>query len=71
MTTRLKGFVITLEKDLREDDAEGLKKALGMVRGVRSVDPIPANVNDHIAEVRVRHELGSKLMDVLFKKEEP
>jgi len=40
MTTRLKGFTITLEKDIREDDVEILIQTLKMIKGVVSVKPI-------------------------------
>lgn len=44
MTTRYSGYVVTLAKDIREDDADAVISALRMVRGVISVDPVVADV---------------------------
>lgn len=66
MTERLKGFVVALESDMREDDAEQLKQALALMRGVLKVEPIMANSNDWIVEQRVRTELGDQIMGVLY-----
>ena len=32
MTTRLKGFTVALEQDIREDDAEAIKNAIESLR---------------------------------------
>jgi hypothetical protein len=42
MTDRLKGFVVVLEEDLPEDDAEPVLSAIRMVKGVVSVKPVIA-----------------------------
>jgi hypothetical protein len=67
MTDRFKGFIVTLAKDTREDDAEDTLTALKMVRGVLSVDPIKDNPNDYMIYERVRSELVHKLWEVLKK----
>jgi hypothetical protein len=61
MTTRLKAFVVTLNADIREDDAESIRTALLMVKHVASVEPLSANLEDHTARMRVRAELAKKL----------
>lgn len=70
MTTRLKGFTVVLEKDMREDDAEPLRLAIAQMRGVLSVAPVEACGNDFFATHRVRSELGTKLWEILYPKEE-
>jgi hypothetical protein len=71
MTTRLKGFVVALEHDLRDDDAQVIKSALEQIRGVLTVKPIESASEDMIVEQRIRRELGQKLWAVLYpeKKE--
>lgn len=66
MTDRLKGVVVTFEKDIREDDAEEILSAIRMVKGVLSVKPLVSNYEQHVAEERVRMELGQKLLKILY-----
>jgi len=65
MTDRINSFCVVLEHDYRDDDAESIKTALGMVKGVLSVEPNISNHSDYIAESRVRHELTKKLLGVI------
>lgn len=65
MTDRLKGFVVTLDEDIREDDAEDILNAIRMVKHVQSVEPITANFEDRMNRSRVRHHLLDKILDVI------
>jgi len=56
MTDRISGLIITLDHDIRVDDAEALINAARMIKGVLSVDPIPASPSDFIIHARVRSE---------------
>lgn len=69
MTTRLKGFTVVLEEDMREDDAEPLRLAIAQMRGVLSVAPVEKDIDDYFAMERVRRELGMKLWEILYPKE--
>ena len=61
MTDRYKGFLVTLEKDIRDDDSEQIIMALKMVKGVYSVKPYIANAEDSMASMRTKSEMGQKL----------
>lgn len=65
MTTRLHGFTVVFEKDIREDDAEELKKAISLLKGVIRVEPIEADIATHIARVRTHYDLANRLWEVL------
>jgi hypothetical protein len=65
MTDRLKGFVVTLEQDIRVDDAGHVLNAIRMITGVASVQPMVADPADYMARERVRFELTKQLWDVL------
>lgn len=65
MTDRHAGYIVVLDEDIREDDAEHLISALKMLRGVASVQPVTADVNLSLATERVRHEYRSKVLDFL------
>lgn len=59
MTDRHSGYVITLDHDIREDDAERIITALRQIRGVVDVRPVVADgIEQHIAESRVRVEIA-------------
>lgn len=65
MTDRLRGFVVTLEHDIREDDAAVVVSAIEQIRGVLSVKAVVADLAHHMATERARHELWDKLAEVL------
>jgi len=52
MTDRHSGYVVTLSRDIREDDAEQIINAIGMIKGVLSVAPVTADFTQQIAEAR-------------------
>lgn len=56
MTDRHSGYIITLDHDIREDDAEATINALRMVKGVLSVKPIVHDQAVLIAEERASTE---------------
>ena len=68
MTDRFAGYIVVLEDNIRSDDAEATTKAIAQLRGVVSVIPVVINIEIHIAEERVRRELGEKLLQVVFPK---
>lgn len=68
MSDRIAAFIVTLEKDIRDDDAEKYVDAIKCIRGVQSVAPIVSDMTLHIAEERARRELGAKLWEVLYPK---
>lgn len=65
MTDRLKGFIVHLEEDMRDDDAQAVIDAIQMIRRVSKVTPLISNIEDHMARERVRMELSQKLFEVL------
>lgn len=66
MTDRLAGFIVTLEKDIREDDAQATINAIRCLRGVLSVKPIVSDFDLHMAEERARNHLGAQIWAVLY-----
>jgi len=65
MTDRVAGFIVTLERDLREDDARVTAEAIRQFRGVLSVAPLLADPLLSIATERARSELTAKLFRVV------
>lgn len=52
MTDRHAAYIVTLDHDIREDDAEAILNALRMVKHVLSVEPVVAGYGQHVAEQR-------------------
>lgn len=65
MTDRLSGFIVALDENIRDDDAETIRVALSMIRGVVDVKPVVADHSLAIAEMRVKNELRTKLYDFI------
>ncbi len=65
MTDRLKGCWVSFDRDIREDDAEGILNAIRMIRGVADAQPDVTNADDWLARSRVKHELRDKLIALL------
>ena len=69
MTTRHTGYLVTLDKDIREDDAEGIINAIKQIKHVVRVEPAPADSMDvSMAKARLRSELGGKLYKLLHEE---
>lgn len=68
MTDRHRGYVVTLDQDIREDDAEAIINAIKMVKHVLTVRPVIADFEGHMAEDRVRMDLKKRLWEALESK---
>lgn len=66
MSDRHKGYIVTLEKDLKDEDSIKIIDALKLIKGVISVDPIVDDMNALIAESRARQDLGTKILKVIY-----
>lgn len=66
MTDRYNSFTVVLERDMRSDDAESLITAIKQLRGVISVEPTVSNPDSVVAEVRARHDLSTKMWELLY-----
>jgi hypothetical protein len=67
MTDRYKAFLVTLDPDLRSDDAEPTIAAIRQIRGVIDVAPVMREIDkDYIARMRVRQEIWESLRKLLW-----
>ncbi len=69
MTDRLKGCFVAFDRDIREDDAEGILNAIRHLRGVAAVEKHVSDLGDWNARERVRHELWDQIRDVFWPRE--
>lgn len=68
MTNRIHALTVVLEENVREDDAQEIINAIGMIRRVLEVKAHVTDVAQYTSDVRARHELGMKLADVIWPK---
>lgn len=68
MTTRHAGYVITLEKDIREDDSQSIIEAIKMIRGIVRVEPIETGFDIHIATARAETEMHRRIFEAIYEK---
>lgn len=61
MTDRFKGFLVTLDKEIRDDDAEPILTALKMVKGVFSVKPYVNGAEDWMMYEKGKHDAGMEM----------
>lgn len=66
MSDRIKGFVVTMRKDISEEHAEKLRSAILMLDGVSSVEKSVADFNDLMNRDQVRRELGEQIWGILY-----
>ncbi len=60
MTDRIAGFVVTLEHNLRDDDAADIFRALKQLKMVLDVRPVVADPALTVAEARARRDMQEK-----------
>ena len=65
MTDRYDAFIVILERDVREDDAQATIDAIKQLRGVQDVKPHTSDFNSTIVRTRLRTEIEQKLFSVL------
>ncbi len=68
MTDRIHSLTVVLSQNTRDDDAQLLIDAILMLRGVQNVSTHVADPTSFMAEIRAKHELGQKILDVLYTK---
>lgn len=70
MSDRIKGFTVTLEADLRDDDAKIISDAIYALRGVESVAGLVVGPSDFVDREQIRLELLRELRGVLLRRPE-
>jgi len=69
MTERHSGYLVTLNHDVREDDAKEIITALKMVKCVATVTPVVSDPHSWIIEDRVKRALEEKILEIFHPRE--
>lgn len=65
MTDRHCGYVVALDKNIREDDAAETIAAIKQIKGVMNVKPILGDSTEMVATMRARNDVITKLLDLV------
>jgi hypothetical protein len=68
MSDKIKGFLVTFEKDISEENFEQVKNAVAHIRNVQSVKPYITKIEDYMLYERAQSELGNKLLAFVRKE---
>ena len=71
MTYRFKGFLITLEKEIRSDDAEHIINALKMIKGVENVKPYIDGAEDWMMYEKGVMDTRKEILEWMRKEIKP
>ena len=69
MTDRVKGFTVTLERDIREDDFQRILEAVEMIKGVAHVEPSISTVDDHMVRTRLKIDITRNILKLIDETE--
>jgi len=67
MTDRFKGVLVTFDREIREDEAKVHIDAIRMIRGVATVKPYIAYMEDHMMYHRGYTDGRKKMFELLVK----
>lgn len=65
MTDRVKGLVVTLDSDYREDDIQKVIDAIALIKGVLKVDLCIVGIDDHINRSKIKMEYSHQIIEAL------
>jgi hypothetical protein len=66
MTDRVNGFFVTLDENIREDNAQSTIEAIKHIKGVLTVKANISDISEHVVSERLRHDLYMKISKAIF-----
>ena len=66
---RVKGFTVTLERDIKEEDFQRVQEAVEMIIGVLHVEPVLATGKDHITRMRLKNDITRNILKIINETE--
>lgn len=70
MTERHAGYLVVLDDDIREDDAEAVVNAIRMIKRVQAVRPVTATPELQIAQTMAEIKIRQRLWAVLHSEDD-
>ena len=66
---RVKGFTVTLERDIKEEEFQRVLEAVEMIHGVLHVEPVLATGQDHITRMRLKNDITRNILKLIDETE--
>jgi hypothetical protein len=67
--SRVKGFTVTLERDVKQEDFQRVHEAVEMIVGVLHVEPVLATGKDHIIRMRLKNDITRNILKLIDETE--
>lgn len=62
---KVKGFTVTLDRDIKEEDFQRVQEAVEMITGVLHVHPSLATGQDHITKMRLKNDITRNILKLI------
>jgi len=69
MIDRAKGFTVTLERDIKQEDFQRVQEAVEMITGVLHVEPVLATGKDHVTRMRLKNDITRNILKLINETE--
>jgi len=66
---RVKGFTVTLERDIKQEDFQRILEAVEMITGVQHVEPVLVTHQDHITRMRLKNDITRNILKLIDETE--
>jgi hypothetical protein len=66
---RIKGFTVTLERDIKQEDFQRILEAVEMTKGVLHVEPVLVTHQDHIIRMRLKNDITRNILKLINETE--
>jgi len=66
---RVKGFTVTLDRDIKQEDFQRVQEAVEMIVGVLHVEPTLTTGNDHIVRMRLKNDITRNILKLIDETE--
>ena len=67
MTDRIKGLTVTLDPNIREDDAQAIIDAVSMIKGVANVETHVTDIDHYMAVASARITMEKDIFELIKK----
>ena len=67
--SRVKGFTVTLERDIKQEDFQRVLEAVEMINGVLHVEPVLTTGQDHITRMRLKNDITRNILKLIDETE--
>jgi hypothetical protein len=66
MSDQIKGFVVTLKDNMKDEDAEHIRCAIMLLANVADVGPIKSELGDFVTCNRLRIEIAERVYEAIW-----